>query len=113
MSAEPRYIVGIDLGTTHTVVAYVRLGAAPGSSESRPRIFEIEQLVAPGELEKRPLLASLRYQPAEGELSEDAIALPWELAELPGSHGPYVVGELARELGSKVPGRPRALEEDD
>jgi molecular chaperone DnaK (HSP70) len=105
VSAEPRYIVGIDLGTTHTVVAYVRLGAVPGSSESRPRIFEIEQLVAPGELEKRPLLASLRYQPAEGELSEDAIALPWELAELPGSHGPYVVGELARELGSKVPGR--------
>ncbi|MFO0713732.1 MAG: Hsp70 family protein [Sandaracinus sp.] len=105
MSGEPRYIVGIDLGTTHTVVSYVRLDAPAGSPDSRPRIFELEQLVAPGEIEKRPLLASLRYQPAAGELGADAITLPWELADVPGSEGPYVVGELARELGSKVPGR--------
>ncbi|MBN8615164.1 MAG: hsp70 family protein [Deltaproteobacteria bacterium] len=105
MSGDSRYIVGIDLGTTHTVVAYVRTDAAPGSAESKPRIFELDQLVAPGEIEKRALLASLRYQPAEGELAADAIALPWELAEVPGSSGPYVVGELARTLGSKVPGR--------
>jgi len=105
MSDGPRYIVGIDLGTTHTVVSYVRLDVAPGSAESQPRIFELEQLVAPGEIEPRPLLASLRYQPAAGELAADAIAVPWELAEVPGSEGPYVVGELAKELGSKVPGR--------
>ncbi len=105
MSGEPRYIVGIDLGTTHTVVSYVRADAPPGSAESKPRIFELDQLVAPGEIEKRALLASLRYQPAGGELAGDAIALPWELAEVPGSEGPYVVGELARTLGSKVPGR--------
>lgn len=103
--SEPRYIVGIDLGTTHTVVSYVRLDAHPDSPEARPRIFELEQLVAPGEIEKRPLLASLRYQPAAGELAPDALTLPWELAEVPGSEGPYVVGELARSLGAKVPGR--------
>jgi molecular chaperone DnaK (HSP70) len=105
VSSDPRYIVGIDLGTTHTVVSFVRLDAPPGSAESRPAIFPIEQLVAPGEIEARPLLSSLRYHPAEAELAPGALALPWELADVPGSEGPYVVGELARELGTKVPGR--------
>jgi molecular chaperone DnaK (HSP70) len=105
VSSEPRYIVGIDLGTTHTVVSHVRIDAAEGSPEARPSIFPLEQLVAPGEIEARPLLPSLRYHPADGELAPDAITLPWELAAVPGSEGPYVVGELARELGTKVPGR--------
>ncbi len=105
MSSEPRHIVGIDLGTTHTVVSHVRLDAAPGSAAARPSIFEIQQLVAVGEIEPRPLLSSLRYHPADGELAPNAISLPWELADVPGSEGPYVVGELARELGAKVPGR--------
>ena len=60
---EPRFIVGIDLGTTHTVVAYGRV-----DSSAPPAIFEIDQLVAPGEIEARPLLHSLRYHPAPGEL---------------------------------------------
>lgn len=95
------FIVGIDLGTTHTVVAY---GPADGSSP--PKIFPIDQLIAPGEIEARPLLHSLRYQPSEGELSEGDLMLPWgQTPPFPGSHGRYVVGELARELGAKVPGR--------
>lgn len=95
------FIVGIDLGTTHTVVAYA---AANGSSP--PKVFAIDQLVAPGEIEARPLLHSLRYQPADDELSEGDLTLPWgETPPIPGSFGPYVVGELARELGAKVPGR--------
>lgn len=105
MSDSPAYIVGIDLGTTHTVAAYARLGAPPDSPEARPRIFEIEQLVAPGEIEARPLLDSLRYHPANGELPAEARGLPWELSEIPGSEGPYVVGALAAALGARVPGR--------
>ncbi len=103
--SEPRAIVGIDLGTTHTVVAYARLDVPKGSEEAKPRIFPIEQLVAPGEIEARPLLQSLRYHPADGELAEGAMTLPWAPPELAGSTGPYITGELARALGTRVPGR--------
>ncbi len=99
--SDPRFIVGIDLGTTHTVVAYVRADDASRT----PKIFEVDQLVAPGEIAARPLLHSLRYHPADAELTEAARRLPWELPDIPEGTTPYVVGELARELGAKVPGR--------
>ncbi len=56
---EPRFIVGIDLGTTHTVVAFVRAD----DPARAPAIFEVEQLVAPRDIAPRPLLHSLRYHP--------------------------------------------------
>ena len=59
---KPRYIVGIDLGTSNTVVAY----AAPGGQQVE--LFEIEQLVGPGQVAARPLLPSVRYHPAPGEI---------------------------------------------
>ena len=98
---EPRFIVGIDLGTTHTVVASVPLDEVG----AKPRIFPIEQLIAPGEIEARPLLHSLRYHAAPGELDPSALVLPWQDELLVGETGPRVVGELARRLGSQVPGR--------
>lgn len=96
-----RYIVGIDLGTTHTVAAYADM------SISRPAIavFNIEQLVAPGEVAARPLLPSLRYHPAPGELAERDLHLPWQLNHIDPQEPMAVFGELARELGSRVPGR--------
>ena len=83
------FAVGIDLGTTHTVVAYAPLG-----SSEPPRIFEIPQLVGPAEIEARPLLASMLYAPLEGEVVADE----W-------GDAPWVVGEYARMRGSEVPGR--------
>ncbi|MBX3270470.1 MAG: hsp70 family protein [Sandaracinaceae bacterium] len=98
---ESRFIVGIDLGTTHTVVAYVDTHRGPGAPIEE---LAIEQLVAPGEIEARPLLHSLRYHPAGGELTDDDRQLPWHPRGLAGvPEG--VVGELARQLGAKVPGR--------
>ena len=88
------YIVGIDLGTTNTVVAY----AAPG--DDAVRLFAIEQLVAPGEVRAEPLLPSLRYHPAAGEFAPGALRLPWSQAD-----EPAVIGQLARRLGAQVPGR--------
>lgn len=96
-----RYIIGIDLGTTHTVVAYADTAA---KTESSIALFPVEQLVAPGEVAAKSLLPSLRYHPAEGELPQDDIRLPW-VAKDPGAIANTVIGELARQLGAKVPGR--------
>ena len=92
--ADSRCTVGIDLGTTHTVVAY----AEPGSETIR--LFEIPQLVAPGEVAALKMLPSLRYHPSAGELAAADLQLPWPQAE-PG----VVVGALARRFGAQVPGR--------
>ncbi|AMO24417.1 Hsp70 family protein [Ramlibacter solisilvae] len=91
------YIVGIDLGTTHTVVAYAPSKAV---GDDAIQLFEIEQLVALGEVATRPLLPSVRYHPAAGEIPEGDLVLPWG----PSPDG-AVIGSLARELGAQVPGR--------
>jgi molecular chaperone DnaK (HSP70) len=100
-SKDSRYIVGIDLGTTHTVVAYVDTSRGPDAPITE---LDIEQLVAPGEIEARPLLHSLRYHYASGELSEGDRQLPWNPPALDGVPD-GVIGQLALELGAKVPGR--------
>jgi len=95
----PRYMVGIDLGTTHTVVAYadtVKRGNA------KIELFQLEQLIAPGQTDRRPLLPSTRYHPAQGELSETDMRLPWTAGEL--CQG-AIFGTWARELGAKSHGR--------
>lgn len=110
-------MVGIDLGTTHTVVAYADLKTLAASplppgegSEARAapspaiHLFPIEQLIAPGAVAARPLLPSVRYHPAEGELAPGDVQLPWSFAD-PGEVANAVLGELARERGARVPGR--------
>jgi molecular chaperone DnaK (HSP70) len=90
------YIVGIDLGTSNTVVAY----SAPGKQQVE--LFEIEQLVGPGQVAARPLLPSVRYHPAAGEISPGELQLPWSTAA---SGEPVITGRLALDLGAQVPGR--------
>ena len=86
-----RYTVGIDLGTSHTVVAFAPLGeGAEAAAEYRVQLLPIPQAVGPGEVAAEPLLPSVRYHPAPGELPGDP---------------PFVVGRYARELGARVPGR--------
>jgi molecular chaperone DnaK (HSP70) len=110
-AAGPRFIVGIDLGTTNTVIAYAdsarshATDAGVLSDQSRPQIelFRVPQLVAPGEVEPRELLPSFRYHPAEGELPEAELSVGFAepLPALPRG----VNGTLAQALGAKVPGR--------
>jgi molecular chaperone DnaK (HSP70) len=92
------YLVGIDLGTTHTVVAYTKADNA----HQEIQIFQIEQLVSPGQVAARPLLPSVRYHPASGELSEADLSFP---SGAPSSDEVAVIGEAARLLGAKTKGR--------
>ncbi|MDN7180586.1 hsp70 family protein [Caballeronia sp. SEWSISQ10-4 2] len=93
-----QYIVGIDLGTSNTVVAYVRADA------NEIRVFDIDQLVGLGEVGAQDLLPSVRYHPAPGELAPGDLQLPWSGAD-DREMQPAVIGRLARTLGAQVPGR--------
>ena len=99
-TVQPAWLVGIDLGTTNTVVAY----AAAGDAQAEINLFAIEQLLAPGEVGARPLLPSLRYHPAPGELAAGDLQLPWPQDDVTSAEHP-VLGALARQLGAQVPGR--------
>ena len=95
-----RFLVGIDLGTTNTVVAYTDRQATP----LEIKVFAVDQLVAPGEVARREALPSVRYHPAPDELSPHDLTLPWSHST-PGDETCFVTGALARDLGSQVPGR--------
>ena len=96
---SPRFVVGIDLGTTNSVVAYVDTSTLDRDAESpSAAVLPVPQLVKAGLVEPRERLASFLYLPAAGELPAESRRLPWGVAE-------HVVGELARTRGAEVPGR--------
>ncbi|CAH1570518.1 Molecular chaperone DnaK [Vibrio jasicida] len=101
--ASPRFLVGIDLGTTNTVVAYCEI--TDNLEQSEVSLFDIDQLIGPGEVVRKPLLPSFRYHPAVGQISPSDLTLPWENEPVSGDIRNVIVGEWARELGAKVEGR--------
>ena len=88
--------VGIDLGTTHTVLAFSPASPAVGGDI---QVFPIPQSIAAGEVAPRPLLPSLRFHAAEGALAAADLPLPWPSDET------AILGAFARELGQQTPGR--------
>jgi hypothetical protein len=91
-----RFSVGIDLGTTHCVLSYADLWHID-DEEFSPQVMAIPQLTSPGSVEEKQQLPSFIYQAHEAELAEDSISLPWT------AKPDYLVGEIARNLGSKTP----------
>lgn len=93
MSAK--YVIGIDLGTTNSVVAY-----SPVDGE-KPQVtcLPIPQLVAPGTIESKSTLPSFLYLATEQELAAKQFDLPWHQA------AEFAVGELARSQGAEIPQR--------
>ncbi len=91
-----RYVVGVDLGTTNSAVAFVDTEAKAWQVQ----VFPVPQLVAAGEVEARETLPSFHFQPTAGQAKEGALRLPW-------SRNPpaYAVGGFARDEGLKTPGR--------
>jgi molecular chaperone DnaK (HSP70) len=88
--SEARFVVGIDLGTTHTVVAYAPIDPRRTRTAPEPIVFEIPQRTTATEIEARPLLPSCLYAPLPGEIEGDPI---------------WVTGEVARRRGAEVAGR--------
>src|SRR6185312_8462420 len=89
-----RYLIGIDLGTTNSVVAYIDT-----NDSTEIRVFNVEQVVGAGEVRAVSGLPSFLYFPTEAESTSGAFDLPW------GRNPQSIVGTAARELGALVPGR--------
>ena len=94
--SQAEFAVGIDLGTTNSVLSFVRLNEATGE-EVAVEVLPIPQLVTPGAVESRPQLPSFLYQAHPDEIRPEDCALPWSSADR------VLVGEIARHLGSKSP----------
>lgn len=94
--SSSRYVVGIDLGTTNSAVAYFDTGAG---EEPELQHLHIPQVVQPGVVEARPLLPSFLYLPGPNEQPAGALDLPWA------SKRDWCAGEFARTFGSQVPTR--------
>jgi molecular chaperone DnaK (HSP70) len=101
MEASSRFLIGIDLGTTNSAVAYVDAGERPARGNPPPvRVFEVPQLVAEGEVRALPSLPSFIYFTDDAEDAAPGLRLPWE-EQTDGA----LVGVIARERGALAPRR--------
>lgn len=93
---ENTYAVGIDLGTTHCVLAYMPL--AGGALQTLP----VAQIKDPGIVSEPSQLPSFLYLPHQEEFSDSELRLPWaQQGEV--LQRKIISGEFARAHGSKSP----------
>ena len=88
-----RYLIGIDLGTTNSVVYYLD----KENEDAKPQVFEIPQLIEFGETDNKSTLPSFIYIPEGKEVPEKGLSLPWE------DDKTFAVGEIARKNSSSSP----------
>lgn len=88
-----QYCIGIDLGTTNSVLAFAPLE----ESEALVAVLPIPQLVAPGTIERRLSLPSFLY--LAKSLDDPSLQVPG----IRNGHG--IVGEYARRIASDQPDR--------
>src|SRR5204863_6750938 len=87
------WVVGIDLGTTNSVMA---CAATTGDAPSID-VVAVPQVIAPSEVEARELLPSFLYLADAAEVG--TLDLPW------GRKRDFAVGAFARDRGAEVPAR--------
>ncbi len=90
-----RYVVGIDLGTTNSVMAYAPLDV----DQPDVQLLSVPQLVAAGTMESRTALPSFAYLATKEEAKGDPYKLSWAKKR------DFAVGELARKQAADVPDR--------
>ncbi len=97
---EPRYVIGIDLGTTNCSLAYADSTAVADALQLPPvTLMPIPQLVNAGEVRDESLLPSSLYLPGAMDFPEGSLALPWD------AQASYLVGRLAQKRGVENAGR--------
>ena len=82
---RPRYVVGIDLGTTNSAMCFVDTDQARWTIET----FTIAQVVAAGQVERLETLPSFHYEALPAECSAGATRLPWHKDAAAGAVGVY------------------------
>lgn len=93
MSAQ--YVIGIDLGTTNCVLAYVRLH----DKTPKVQVLGIPQLVAAGTIESHDSLPSFIYLAPGEEVKSGTLDLPHRQGL------GHAVGQIARSKSAEVPDR--------
>jgi molecular chaperone DnaK (HSP70) len=92
---SPRFVIGIDLGTTNTVVAFATLTSVDSTIE----VLSLDQFVAPQQTESRRSLPSFLYLPPHEDVQQRAYQAAWC------DHHSVVCGELARRFAADHPQR--------
>ena len=95
-----KYVIGIDLGTTNSALAYAEIRPDAGPLDTPDvHLMDVPQLVNAGEVRDEPLLASSLYIPAAADFPAGSLALPWN------PEPEFVVGRLAQKRGVENAGR--------
>uniref|UniRef100_Q02AE7 Putative heat-shock chaperone protein n=1 Tax=Solibacter usitatus (strain Ellin6076) TaxID=234267 RepID=Q02AE7_SOLUE len=93
-------MIGIDLGTTNSGVAYAEILADPDPfAPANVQLLAIPQLTNPGEVREEDLLPSFLYLPGSSDFPAGSIALPWD------EGATVVTGRLAQKRGVENTGR--------
>lgn len=90
-----KYAIGIDLGTTNSVLAYASL------ETERPQVelLSIPQIVGAGTVEEHSSLPSFLYLASSFETPSGTLDLPWQNGQ------DFSVGRWARDRAAEVPDR--------
>jgi len=89
------FVIGIDLGTTNSVLAYASLR----QERAEVKVLPIPQLTAPHTVESRSVLPSFLYLASDTEISAGAFGVPWN------AEASIAVGAVARSLSAEAPDR--------
>jgi len=94
------YVIGIDLGTTNSALAYAAISTvADPFAPANVQLMAIPQLVNPGEVREADLLPSFLYLAGASDFPAGSLALPWD------QNRDFAVGQLAQKRGAENAGR--------
>ena len=94
--SDPTYIIGIDLGTTNSVVAYTET-QIDEYKEPEIQVFDMPQLTAPGSVGESKILPSFILLPGPHDVPKGGLSVPWD------EKSSLAIGEFARDRGAELP----------